>query len=38
MNSNKLAVHGGTPVRKKPWPFRAAFSDLEEAHINEALR
>ena len=38
MSPDKLAIHGGEPVRLTPWPFRAAFSDLEEKFLNEAVR
>ena len=35
---DKLAVHGGTPVRTAPITARKPFGQEEEEHVLEALR
>ena len=37
-NPNALALHGGTPVRTKPFPSWPQTSDLDEANILKSLR
>ena len=34
---DKLAIHGGTPVRTAPYPTGARFGDAELEHVREAL-
>ena len=37
-NPNALALHGGTPVRTKPFPSWPQTADLDEANILKSLR
>lgn len=36
--ADTLAVHGGTPVRTRPWPRWPAFDERDEKALLEALR
>jgi len=36
-HSSKLAIHGGAPVRTKPFPPRALFGPKEKAAVDEVL-
>src|SRR5687768_2065329 len=35
---NKLAIHGGKPIRTAPWPAWPVFGDVEERALLRALR